>query len=569
MPAQISLRIAGEAGQGMQTIGEALCRMFKNAGLHVFANQDAMSRIRGGNNFFQVRVSSQPVYALRRCPDCLVALDKASIAAHQAALAKDGVIVVDRQKFALNETDPRYFDVPMYALAVEAGGKDIFVNSVACGVIAGISGIGFNYVEQVLTAAFGSKEEDIVRKNVSAARAGYDYTASRLKSPLRVIPAQDDRVPDTSRLVMTGNDSIALGAIQAGCSFYSAYPMSPSTGIMNYLAHSARDFGIIVEQAEDEIAAVNMAIGASFAGARSMTATSGGGFALMAEGISLAGMTETPVVVAVCQRPGPATGFPTRTEQSDLDFVLSAGHGEFARVVYAPGSIEECFSLTVKAFSVAEKFQLPVLILSDQHLAESYRTIQPLSAQGLDLKRSIIDKEQSTQMRDYKRYRLTESGVSPRALPSWIDACIYADSDEHDEQGHITEDADLRVKMVSKRLYKKMAGLSAELVEPSSAGVPKASTVLIGFGSTLGVLKETAEASGGRIGYVHLSQVWPFPSQSMIKLLKGCAHVITVENNATAQLAKLLRRETGIVIERSILKFDGRPFDLDYLLEQV
>ena len=290
----------------------------------------------------------------------------------------------------------------------------------------------------------------------------------------------------------------------------------------------------------------------------------------MVEGLSLAGMTETPIVAVDAQRPAPATGFPTRTEQADLDYLIHAGHGEFARVIFSPGTIEQAFYLTVKAFNLAEKYQVPVLIMTDQHLAESYRNIPMLDPGKATVKRFVISKEESKKVADYKRYAFSPSGVSPRAIPSWIDDVIYADSDEHTEEGHITEEAGVRTRMVEKRFYRKMAGLSKELEKPTAYNLKGAKTVLIGFGSTYGVIKEAvSEMKRNKIGFVHLSQVWPFPAKDIVRLLKGAKKTITVENNAAGQLARLIRRETGMKIDKSILKFDGRPFDLDFLLQRI
>lgn len=568
MANELTIKITGEAGQGMQTIGAALCQMFKNTGFHIFASQDYMSRIRGGNNFFQLRISDKPLYTLRQKSDITVALDKASVAIHRSSMKDGGVLVLDKKKFIITGEDSAFLDIPFYDMATCTGGSEIFINSVACGVIAGITGVEFHSAEQVMEATFAEKSEEVVRKNKEAARAGYDFVKNNFKQDTFWIKAGAST--DTSTLVMNGNDAIALGAIRAGCKFYSAYPMTPSTSIMNVIAHYGKEFHIAVEQAEDEIAAINMIIGASFAGVRSMTATSGGGFALMVEGLSLAAMTETPIVVVVAQRPAPATGFPTRTAQADLEFVLHAGHGEFARVVYVPGTIEEAFSATIKAFNIAEKYQVPVFLMTDQHLADSYRDIEAFDLNKVKVQRYIISKEDSKNIKDYKRYQFTESGISPRAIPSWIEDVIYADSDEHTEEGHITEDADMGRKMVEKRFYKKFSGLLQEVEKPTAYNVVGADIVLLGFGSTYGVMKEVADAIvDKKIGLIHLSQVWPFPASAMIGLLKDAKKILTVENNAGGQLARLLRRETGLQVSGSVLKYDGRPFHLDYLIDCV
>lgn len=568
MANELTIKITGEAGQGMQTIGAALCQMFKNTGFHIFASQDYMSRIRGGNNFFQLRISDKPLYTLRQKSDITVALDKASVAIHRSSMKDGGVLVLDKKKFIITGEDSAFLDIPFYDMATCTGGSEIFINSVACGVIAGMTGVEFHSAEQVMEATFAEKSEEVVRKNKEAARAGYDFVKNNFKQDTFWIKAGAST--DTSTLVMNGNDAIALGAIRAGCKFYSAYPMTPSTSIMNVIAHYGKEFHIAVEQAEDEIAAINMIIGASFAGVRSMTATSGGGFALMVEGLSLAAMTETPIVVVVAQRPAPATGFPTRTAQADLEFVLHAGHGEFARVVYVPGTIEEAFSVTIKAFNIAEKYQVPVFLMTDQHLADSYRDIEAFDLNKVKVQRYIISKEDSKNIKDYKRYQFTESGISPRAIPSWIEDVIYADSDEHTEEGHITEDADMGRKMVEKRFYKKFSGLLQEVEKPTAYNVVGADIVLLGFGSTYGVMKEVADAIvDKKIGLIHLSQVWPFPASAMIGLLKDAKKILTVENNAGGQLARLLRRETGLQVSGSVLKYDGRPFHLDYLIDCV
>jgi len=567
MDNEISLRITGEAGQGIQTIGAGLCNLFKRCGLHIFANQDYMSRIRGGNNFFQIRVSDKPVYSLLQRPDIAVTLDKNSIAIHKPQLSDSGIIVLDKQKFGISEEDPLFFDAPLYSLASQIGGSELFINSVSCGVVAGMMRLNFGLVQDAIKSIFKGKSEEIIQKNVDAARAGFDFSGINFKLDKFKLSTAEGRLRNS--LLMDGNEAIALAAIRAGCKFYSAYPMSPSTGIMDMMAHSAAKFNIVVEQAEDEIAAINMVIGASFAGVRSMAATSGGGFALMVEGLSLAGMTETPIVVVDAQRPGPATGFPTRTEQADLDFLIHAGHGEFARAIFTPGSIEEAFYLTVKAFNIAEKYQIPVLIMTDQHLADSVRDIEPFDLKKAVVQRYIISKEDSGKITAYKRYQFTESGVSVRAIPSWIDDVIYADSDEHNEEGHITEDAGMRVKMVDKRFYKKMAGLAREVEKPLAYNLAKANTVLLGFGSTYGVIKEACEVSGKDFGFIHLPQVWPFPAPEVGLLLKDKKNIITVENNAGGQLGRLLFRETGIKVKSSILRYDGRPFDLEYLISRI
>ncbi|MBF0478878.1 MAG: 2-oxoacid:acceptor oxidoreductase subunit alpha [Candidatus Omnitrophica bacterium] len=565
-PTEFNIRIAGEAGQGIETFGSALCHIYKKSGFHIFANQDYMSRIRGGNNYFQIRVSEAEIFSCREKIDILVALDLPSISLHQSNLHKNGIILLDKAKFNMTQNEPNYFDIPLFALAQKMGGSELYVNSIMCGIMAYITSAELSLLLKTTRIIFKDKTEEIINKNILAVKAGFDFAQNYYKGKLfKINPSVT--IP---HLLMNGNDAIALGAIKAGCKFYSAYPMSPSTSIMTVVAHYAKKFNIIVEQAEDEIAAVNMVIGASFAGVRSMTATSGGGFALMAEGVSLAAMTETPLVIVDAQRPAPATGLPTRTEQADLNFLIHAGHGEFAKIILAPGTIEEAFTLTIRAFELAEQYQIPVFILTDQHLADSYKDIDNLEGRNQKMVRHIISKNESINLLNYKRYQMTETGISPRAIPSWISQPIYVDSDEHTEEGHITEDADIRRKMVEKRLYLKNKGLRNEILKQKAFQLENADLILLGFGSTFGVMKEACEKiSNHRVGFIHLSQVWPFPTDEILEYLKGAKKIYTIENNATGQLAGIIRQETTLKIHGSILKFDGRPFNLDLVIEII
>ncbi len=565
MREEINLIITGEAGQGLQTIGNALGKLFQRTGYHLFTDQDYMSRVRGGNNFYRLRVASRPVYAPRERADLVVCLDRESVERQAGKAAGGGLVVLDQKTFQLEARGPEYFDVPLHDLAERHGGSALYMNSVASGLVAGLLRMDFDPVERIIRASFAGKPDEVVDKNVNSARAGYDHGRGHFRDDRFALPPGKPR----ETLLFNGSEAIGLGAIAAGCKFYSAYPMTPSTGVLNFLAHNMQAYGILVEQAEDELAAVNMALGASFAGARAMTGTSGGGFALMTEGLSLAAMTETPIVIMDSQRPAPATGFPTRTEQADLDLVLHAGHGEFARAIFAPGTPEEAFHLTRRAFNLAEKYQVPVIILNDQHLADCTRDLP-----GLDLEREPVERHllpRGAKAGGYQRYALTPDGVSPRAVPSWLETPIWADSDEHTEEGHITEDGALRVRMVEKRLNLKMAGLAREVVPPTVSNADGADLVLVGFGSNYGVLRETAEASPGgkKVGFVHLSQVWPFPAAEVIAALQNARKFLVVENNATGQLARLLQRETGLSPNGRILQYDGRPFTLEGLARKI
>ena len=375
-------------------------------------------------------------------------------------------------------------------------------------------------------------------------------------------------------MLINGIEAIALGALASGCKFYAAYPMTPSTGIMDYLAAREREYGIVVEQAEDEISAINMSLGASFAGARAMTGTSGGGFALMVEGLSLAGMTETPIVIALGQRPGPATGLPTRTEQGELQFALSAGHGEFPRLIFAPGTPRQTFYLTNKAFDLAEKYQVPAFVLFDTYLADSQWSLDGLDAGKVRSTDYRLRGDAFKNLAEYKRHVFTESGISPLGVPGDAKHLVVTDSDEHDEEGHIVEDAATRVKMVEKRLLKKLPLIKREIAPPYLYGTSNPEVVIAGWGSTYGIMKEAVDAlsKSHGIAMLHFSELFPFPHTEKfdyVRLLRNANKTICIENNATGQFARLMRTETGYEFNAHIRKFDGRQFTIERLVQEI
>ncbi|MDM7919316.1 MAG: 2-oxoacid:acceptor oxidoreductase subunit alpha, partial [Methanosarcina sp.] len=537
------LRVGGEAGQGLQTIGGALAKIFSRKGYHVFTHQDYMSRIRGGHNYYQVRFSDRQVMASKEAVDILLALDRNTIEIHKNSVKDGGFILYDSESIKKKFEGPQFIDIPFRKIALDIGKNSVMANTVATGAVLGLLDLGLDVLNGILRMTFEEKGEEITEKNIACAEAGYNYAHSNCtRCEAFGIPEPESR----KLLLIDGVRAIGMGALMSGCMFYSAYPMSPSTGILNYLASRAEEYGLVIEQAEDEISAVNMAIGASFAGVRSMTGTSGGGFSLMEEGLSLAGMTETPLVVAEMQRPGPATGLPTRTEQGDLLFVLHAGHGEFPRVIFEPGTPEQAFYLTNKAFELAEKYQIPVFILSDQYLGESEWTFE-----NFDLKRLIyndyrIREKDLEGAEEYKRYRYTDTGISPLAIPGEAGKhLVVADSDEHDEEGHIIEDAETRIKMVQKRLLKKLPQIKKEIEVPLLYGDSSPEIVLVGHGSTYGVMKEIVDiySKDRKIATVHFSQIYPFPELDRfdyIEFLKNANLVISIENNASGQFAKLM-----------------------------
>jgi 2-oxoglutarate ferredoxin oxidoreductase subunit alpha len=575
-----SIKIGGEAGQGIQTVGDTLAKVFSRAGYHVFSHQDYESRIRGGHNFYQIRFSDRPVTASKEKVDIIIAFDKESIEQHERELSENGRIIYDSAAISRlpsdNPPSPPFrkggmggFDIPFANLAMEHGGNRIMSNTVAVGAVLGMLGMELDILLAIIRETFKKKGEDVIKGNINAAMAGHDYA---IKECIKC--SFSAATVSKSKMLIGGAEAIGFGAIASGCKFYAAYPMTPSTGIMNYIADKEKEYGVIVEQAEDEIAAINMALGASFAGVRSMTGTSGGGFALMVEGLSLAAMTETPLVIALGQRPGPATGLPTRTEQGDLQFALYTAHGEFPRVIFAPGTPEQAFYLTNKAFDLTEKYQIPVIILTDQYLADSQWTFDGFDLSTVKHHDYRLRGDVFKNLSEYKRHALTENGISPLGVPGDSKHLVVTDSDEHSEDGHIIEDAETRIKMVQKRLFKKLALLRQEIEPPLFYGDQKPDIVIVGWGSTYGAMREIIDelSKANSIAMLHFSEIYPFPASEKfdyLNILKNAKLTICIENNATAQFARLMRAETGYEFKAKINRYDGRPFTVDQLLEEM
>lgn len=565
MPLTIS--IAGAAGQGMQTIGFLLGKAVVRSGFFAFAVQDNESRIRGGHNFFNLRVAAEQVIAMTQSVDLLIALNEESLTIHQPYLSERSVVICDRELIAGSPQRGYHCDVPMQRIARETGGEELYANAVALGAIMGILDGRLELVETCLHEHFSTRKE-LADANCSAARGGFEYVRTHHRKFSLPLP----QVPQPSpRMFISGHEALALGALAAGCQFFAAYPMSPATSILTYLAGRADRHQMVVEQVEDEIAAINMAIGASCVGARSMTATSGGGFSLMVESLGLAAIAEVPLVVVNAQRPGPATGLATRTEQGDLRFVLHAAQGEFPRVILAPGTARDAFSLTVKAFYLADKYQIPVIILTDQYLAESYFTAERFSLSEISRDRFFCSAGDFSNHTPYLRYRFTASGVSPR-LPVTPDGVeILYDSHEHTESGHITEDPLIRTRMVEKR-FRKQERIVAELSAPLIEGSAEATVLIVGWGSTYGVLREVTAAlnrEGIPLRLMHLRELWPFPGKAVREEISRVTKWLTVENNYGSQLAGLIQEQTSLVPAGRIRKYNGRPFYGDELMDAI
>jgi 2-oxoglutarate ferredoxin oxidoreductase subunit alpha len=559
----VSIVLCGQAGMGIQTVEFLLTRILKLAGYNVFATKEYMSRIRGGTNSTEIRMSSEDVCASVSRIDILIPLNEGAIQHVEKRISTQTVILADKEAIGedFDQTKHKFIDVPFTKTASEIGDK-IYSNVVAAGVIARLFRIELQTVIEFVGKFFSDKSGDVVQKNLAAAKAGYELSEDLQNSTgIGFNVNKDTNVKD--QILLSGTEAVALGAIAGGCNFISAYPMSPSTGVLAFLAKHAKDFSIIAEQAEDEIAAINMAIGAWYAGARAMVTTSGGGFALMTEGLSLAGMLESPIVIHLAQRPGPATGLPTRTEQADFELALYAGHGEFPRIILAPGKVEDGFYLTQKAFNLADKYQVPVFILTDQYFIDSYYNTACLDLSDINIEKHIVKTNVN-----YKRYKLTANGISPRGIPGLGQGLVVVDSDEHDEAGHITEDLDLRKRMVNKRLS-KLELLKNEIIPPELTGPQDYEDLVVCWGSTYNVVKEAVEnLSKENIAVLHFKQVYPLPNET-VKYLQKARNIIIVENNATSQFSKLIKLHTGIDIKNKILKYNGLSFYVEELTNKL
>ncbi|MGD8256484.1 MAG: 2-oxoacid:acceptor oxidoreductase subunit alpha [Desulfobacterales bacterium] len=566
----ISIRIGGEAGQGIQSVSSIIAKTFVRHDYYVFINQDFASRIRGGHNFDQIRISDTPVRAVNDRVHILIALDKETTRQDIDCLADNGILLFDGDSIDFTSENPKHISIPFAGIASDVGKSKIMTNSVATGAAMALLDFDLDPVLDCLQEQFQQKGSETIEKNQKSTTAGYDYVKRNLKAkpPFRVPAATSVR----QKMLLTGSQAMALGAMASGLKFYSGYPMSPATTIMEFVSSQADRYNIVLEQAEDEIAAINLVIGANFAGARAMTATSGGGFCLMVEALSLAGMTETPAVIVVAQRPGPATGLPTRTEQADFNFVMHAGHGDFPRAILAPGQPEQALYLMAKAFNLADKYQTPVIVLSDQHFNDTYFTVDELNVRDITIDRGhILTAQELPSPHEYKRYAPSESGISPRILPGHTKALLYADSDEHTEGGHITESATVRNQMTRKRMQ-KLEGLRREIGTPEIYPAGKSELVLLGWGSTHGVIKEAVEAlnhNGMAAQMIHYSELFPFNPRHVAAAELRKAKIVAVENNYTGQFADFFSKETGLSIDQRILKYDGRPFTSREIVDQI
>lgn len=583
-------KICGEAGFGVNSSGLIFSKMCSRSGLYAFEYSEYPSLIRGGHQTSQVSVDTLPITSEHYSVDILVALNKQSVDLHKSELSKTSAILYDSAQFQLSSVQDVLGDnikhtiligVPFTQLAIEAANLNILRNTVAIGASLAILQADMTELFSLIEEEFAHKDAKIIEENKQAAQLGYNYVTQNYSELVSTFPLGMEKMPSEDKLmVISGNESLGVGAIRGGVEFYSGYPMTPSSTLLGYMAAKQYEFGFVVKHAEDEISVVNMAIGASFAGARAMCGTAGGGFSLMTEALGLAAITETPITIVEVQRGGPATGLPTWSDQGDLRFILHASQGEFVRVVIAPGDMEECYVGMQKALNLAEKYQVPAIVMSDKWLAESHAVVPQFNPDAVKVERGKLALT-TTELKsssilnpgeEYLRYMPTNSGVTLRTVPGVEGGVFLANSDEHEEHGYTSEEAEVRVEQVDKRMI-KLHPILHELPKPVTYGNENSSILLIGWGSVKGpvleALKMVQEEHDTSVAFLHIMYLWPFPIDFMKEVLTKYRKIILVENNSQGQLGGLIAQFTGVHIHDKWLKYDGRPFWPEELRDKI
>ena len=568
-----AVSIGGAAGQGVATPGNILARIFARRGLHLIAYNAYQSIIRGGHTFLTIRTGPEEVTSAGDKIDLLIPLNQDTMDRHLGLLGPGAAVIYngDSIKPGTVPDGVRLCPLPVSELSHNSRNK-VEQNTLAVAAAINMVGIGFQALEEVLTQQFKKKGNAVVAENVEVARSAYQYATDHFQPFPRPLP-----IGDHPTAVLTGNMALAMGGAAAGVKFYCAYPMSPSTGVLHWMAAHARKAGIMVRQVEDEIGVINMAIGAAQAGCRAMCATSGGGFALMTEGLGMSAMIETPVVVIDVQRAGPSTGVPTKTEQGDLWQMLGAGHGDYPRAIATPVDIGDCFKIIPEMFNLVEKFQCPGIVLTDLLLSEGTTALDPgkLNFNVKIDRGELITSANGNGANGYKRYLYTESGISPRAIPGVPGYAHTVATDEHQEDGVLISDEFTnpikRREMMEKR-QRKMAGIEAAVNPPELMGQPHAEVTLVGWGSTKGVIVEAVEMlneEGITANHLQIRWMAPLHGEKIVEILNNAKHTIIVENNYSGQFARYLRSETSFVADGHIRKYDGEPFMPHHIVEAV
>ncbi|KKT77820.1 MAG: Pyruvate flavodoxin/ferredoxin oxidoreductase domain protein [Microgenomates group bacterium GW2011_GWB1_44_8] len=559
-----TFKIGGQAGQGVKSAGLMFARLATRSGYWVHNHTEYPSVIRGGHNVTSVTVSSRPVYAPTKHTDLLVALNKETVSLHNTELIAGSIIVCDTNIKLDDNLDEQVIcvSVPINKITREIGEGELLGNTIALGCATALLNANLEHINNLIDSEFADKSPSARIANRKAAKSGFDYVTVNFPQYIKPVLAQRQNVIPLS--VLNADDTVALGAISAGMQFASIYPMTPISNILHTLAPVQKDFGFIYKQPEDEISGINMAIGASFAGARSMVATSGGGFCLMTEGYSLAGITETPLVIVEGMRGGPSTGMPTWNEQADLRFILHAGQGDFPRIVLAAGDPEEAFHLTLKAFNLADKYQTPVILILDKNICEDDQSYGAFEFSRYQVNRGLLTTNKED---DYSRYKPSGDGISARTIPGCGNYFI-ANSVEHNAVGYSSEEANNRCEQMNKRMKKLQTYSEEDLPPPILYGPEEAEVTIVSWGSNKGAILEALNCCL-KVNFLHLTRINPFPAKEVSDILKKSKHILNIECNYTAQMAGLIREQTGIEINDRLLCYDGRPIYPEDIIDKL
>lgn len=566
MVKQLSWKVGGQQGEGIESTGEIFSTSLNRLGYYLYGYRHFSSRIKGGHTNNKIRVSTTQVRSVSDDLDILVAFDQETIDVNVHELRQGGIVIGDAKfKPALPEscTTATLYSVPFTEIATELG-TSLMKNMVAVGASSAVLHIDTDVFEEVVLEIFGRKGQQVVQKNMEAIKRGAEYIREQLGENLetmRLEPADGQK-----RMFMIGNDAIALGAVAGGARFMPAYPITPASEIMEYLIKKLPQFGGTVIQTEDEIAACTMAIGANYAGVRALTASAGPGLSLMMESIGLAGITEQPIVIIDTQRGGPSTGLPTKQEQSDLMAMIYGTHGEIPKIVMAPSTVEEAFYDTIEAFNLAEEYQCPVIMLTDLQLSLGKQSVNPLDYSRIQIRRGKLQEAELPELEAkeyYKRYEVTKDGVSPRVVPGMKNGIHHVTGVEHDETGKPSESPINRNNQMDKRM-RKLDNIQFKTPIHLHSDEVDSDVLFVGFNSTRGAIEEAMErleADGLRVNHAHIRLIHPFPVDEILPYVNGAKKVIVVENNATGQLANILKMNVGNHHKvQSILKYDGNPF---------
>lgn len=551
-----SIKVGGQAGQGIKSAGQMMAKIATRSGYNIFTYTEFPSIIRGGHNVTQIIIGDSEVTSPFLQTDLLVALNQDTIDKHASELTNGGVVIFDSDK-RIDTTKVKgsinLCPIPLSKYSIEAGDKELLINTVAIGAASALLDADLEILIELLKEEFSNKGDAVVESNRKAASLGFDYAKGQYTQEINKVLTRKDN-PE-KKIMISGSEAIGIGAIAGGLQFAAIYPMSPISSVLHTLAKHQERYGFVYKQPEDEIAAINMTIGAAYAGARSMTATSGGGFALMSEGYGLAGMTETPIVIIEGMRPGPATGLPTWNGQGDLQFVLNAHQGDFPRIVLAAGDIKESFYFVMKALNLAEKYQTPVVVLVDKLICDGDQSYPIFDVSSYNLDRGKVTREKKD---NFQRFEITNDGISLRSIPGFGNFFI-ANSDEHDEEGFSAEESDITIRQQEKRMRKLAACEKSDMENPTLFGPQDADITIVSWGSNKGSILATIK-DFTNVNFLHITWMNPFPTDFVKEVLSRAKYLMDIESNLTGQLASLIAQKTGVIIADKYLKYDGRPF---------